>query len=85
MNVIMRERRLEMGLEGFHFFDLVRWGIAAQYVGTVTTPGTYLGDEVLRHPYLADAKFTPGRDEYFPIPQAQIDLSGGVYQQNPLY
>ena len=25
---LRRERRLEMGLEGFRFFDLVRWGVA---------------------------------------------------------
>jgi starch-binding outer membrane protein, SusD/RagB family len=85
MKVIMRERRLEMGLEGFRFFDLVRWGVAAQTIGTVSTPGTYLGDEVIRRPYLSDAKFTPGRDEYFPIPQTEINLSGGVYTQNPGY
>jgi hypothetical protein len=85
MKAIMRERHLEMGLEGFRFFDLVRWGIAAKTIGTVTTPGTYLGDEVLRRPYLSDAKFTAGRDEYFPIPQTEINLSGGVYVQNPGY
>lgn len=85
MKAIMRERRLELGLEGFRFFDLVRWGIAAETIGTVNTPGTYLGDEVIRRPYLSDAKFTAGRDEYFPIPQAEINLSGGVYQQNPGY
>jgi hypothetical protein len=85
MKAIMRERRLELGLEGFRFFDLVRWGVAAQTIGNVSTPGTYLGDEVVRRPYLSDAKFTPGRDEYFPIPQVEINLSGGVYQQNPGY
>jgi hypothetical protein len=85
MKAIMRERRLELGLEGFRFFDLVRWGVAAQTIGNVSTPGTYLGDEVIRRPYLSDAKFTPGRDEYFPIPQVEINLSGGVYKQNPGY
>jgi len=85
MKAIMRERRLELGLEGFRFFDLVRWGVAGATLGTVSTPGTYLGDEVIRRPYLADAKFTPGRDEYFPIPQNEINLSGGVYKQNPGY
>jgi hypothetical protein len=85
MKAIMRERRLEMGLEGFRFFDLVRWGLAGATIGSVTTPGTYLGDEVIRRPYLSDAKFTPGRDEYFPIPQNEINLSGGVYKQNPGY
>jgi len=79
------ERRLELGLEGFRFFDLVRWGVAAQTIGDINSPGTYLGDELLRRPYLAAAKFTAGRDEYLPIPQAQIDLSGGVYVQNPGY
>jgi hypothetical protein len=85
MKVIMRERRLEMGLEGFRFFDLVRWGLAGATLGTVSTPGTYFGDEVIRRPYLSDAKFTPGRDEYLPISQNEINLSGGVYKQNPGY
>jgi len=76
---------LELGLEGFRFFDLVRWGVAAQTIGDINAPGTYLGDELLRRPYLAAAKFTGGRDEYLPIPQAQIDLSGGIYVQNPGY
>ena len=73
------ERRLELGLEGFRFFDLVRWGVAKP------TIDQYLADEVKRRSYLAPAKFTAGRDEYLPIPQQQIDLSGGVYKQNPGY
>ena len=85
MKAIMRERRLEMGLEGFRFFDLVRWGVAGATLGTVSTPGTYFGDEVIRRPYLSDAKFTPGRDEYLPISQNEVNLSGGVYKQNPGY
>ena len=76
---LRRERRLELGLEGFRFFDLVRWGVAKQ------TIDTYLAAEVLRRPYLGPALFTAGRDEYLPIPQVQINLSGGVYQQNPGY
>ena len=85
MKIIMRERRLELGLEGFRFFDLVRWGVAGATLGNVSTPGTYFGDEVIRRPYLSDAKFTPGRDEYLPISQTEINLSGGVYVQNPGY
>ena len=76
---LRRERRLEMGLEGFRFFDLVRWGVAK------STVDAYLADEVKRRPYLQAAVFTAGRDEYLPIPQVQINLSGGVYQQNPGY
>ncbi len=70
------ERRLEFALEGFRFFDLVRWGIAAEYVNT------YLDVEKTRHTYLLEAKFTKGRDEYFPIPKQQINFSKKLYSQN---
>jgi hypothetical protein len=34
---------------------------------------------------MKDAQFVKGRDEYFPIPQPQINFSGGLYKQNPGY
>ncbi|MFD1769188.1 RagB/SusD family nutrient uptake outer membrane protein [Sphingobacterium suaedae] len=70
------ERRLEMALEGYRFFDLVRWGIAAE------TVNEYFAVEKTRRQYLNDAKFTKNRDEYFPIPKSQIDFSKKLYQQN---
>lgn len=69
------ERRLELGQEGHRFFDLVRWGIAKE------TIDEYLQVERVRKPYLDEANFVKGRDEYLPIPQQQINLSGGLYQQ----
>lgn len=73
------ERRLEFGMEGQRFFDLVRWGEAAEVLNA------YLNKEKIRRDFLANAKFTAGRDEYYPIPQREIDFTKGVYKQNPGY
>ncbi len=73
------ERRLEFGMEGPRFFDLVRWGEAAE------TLNAYLDEEKTKRDFLANAVFTAGRDEYYPIPQREIDFTGGLYVQNPGY
>lgn len=73
------ERRLEFAMESWRFFDLVRWGIAAE------TLNDYFEVERTRRAFLSTAFFTKNRNEYLPIPQQQIDLSEGVYQQNPGY
>ena len=73
------ERRMEFAMEGIRFFDLVRWGVAAQ------TLNDYFAVEKTRHDYLVQARFTAGRDEYLPIPQNQISFTQGLYQQNPGY
>jgi hypothetical protein len=73
------ERRLELGLEGHRFFDLVRWGIAKESLDQ------YFLIEKGRKPYLQSAHFTKNKHEYLPIPNLQINLSGGLYVQNPGY
>lgn len=73
------ERRLEFGMESPRFFDLVRWGIAAE------TLNNYFAIEKTRHPFLTNAHFTKNKHEYFPIPQDQITLTNGLYKQNRGY
>ncbi|HRJ15791.1 MAG TPA: RagB/SusD family nutrient uptake outer membrane protein, partial [Saprospiraceae bacterium] len=73
------ERRLELHNEGHHFYDLVRWGIASQWINN------YMAAESAKRTYYAGASFTPNRDEYLPVPQIEIDASGGVYVQRPNY
>lgn len=77
------ERRLELAMEGHRFFDLVRWGVAAE------TINEYLAVEKDKRAYLIGASFKPGVNEYYPIPEQQIILSSinGVptLQQNPGY
>ena len=79
LKALQWERHLEFSTEGKWFFDLIRWGIAAE------TMNEYFTTEKTRRTYLKDAKFTKGRDEYFPIPQQQISYVKGLYKQNPGY
>jgi hypothetical protein len=58
---IWDERRLELGMEGHRFFDLVRTGQAASKI----------------------TGWLPNKNEVFPIPQAEVDISG--LTQNPGY
>lgn len=70
------ERRLEFAMESPRFFDLVRWGIAAE------TLNAYISSESARRPYLSAAHFRKNQDEYLPIPNTEITLSEGIYKQN---
>lgn len=74
------ETRLETAMEGHRFFDLVRWGIAAEVINK------YLEAEKTRMSYLQGVKFEKGKHEYFPIPQNEIDIIGAdKLKQNPGY
>ncbi|HTG54967.1 MAG TPA: RagB/SusD family nutrient uptake outer membrane protein, partial [Niabella sp.] len=73
------ENRLEMAGEGRRFFDLQRWGILEK------TMNDYFAVEKTRFAWMNIAKFTSGRDEFFPIPQPQINWAKGNYTQNPGY
>ena len=73
------ERKLELGMEGHRFFDLVRWDEAE------TTLNAYLNYEKNILLQLQGATFD-AMDKLYPIPQRQIDLSGtDVLTQNPGY
>lgn len=79
---IQMETRLEFALEGHRHFDLVRWGIAA------ATINAYLDqDRDFRTLFggTNPAVFTENKNEFWPIPQTEIDLQQGVLVQNPGY
>ena len=78
---VRTERRLELAQEGHRFFDLVRWGIAKtvlesyhnfekQYTAAASGSG------------VASYSFDDSKDDYMPIPQVEMDESGGVLKPN---
>lgn len=68
---IRHERRIELAFEGLRYFDLIRWHIAGQVLNNVK-------DGLL--PYHFEDKFYR-----WPLPQPEIDKSGGALLQNPDY
>ncbi|HEY6901695.1 MAG TPA: RagB/SusD family nutrient uptake outer membrane protein, partial [Puia sp.] len=83
LKAIYFERKLELAMEGYRFFDLVRWGQAA------TSLNTYFGSESKLVTDVTGAHFTAGRNEHYPIPQQQIDRTQkngkNTLTQNPGY
>jgi starch-binding outer membrane protein, SusD/RagB family len=74
------ERRIELGMEGYRFYDLVRWGEDVDAINKylkydqVLLPGAFGGAS-----YLA-------KHAIMPIPQSQIDLIGAdILKQNDGY
>ena len=80
------ERRLELGMEGSRFFDLRRWGIASKTLNDYfKTEAKDVYDGQPYAEYYKDAHFTPGKNEFWPIPYNQLYYIPGLYQQNKGY
>lgn len=74
---IIDERVLELTGEGHRFFDLVRWGLADDYLGATSLHGD--------HPKsLSGGTFQSGRDELVWIPASELS-SNDKLVQNPGY
>ncbi|MGL1885016.1 MAG: RagB/SusD family nutrient uptake outer membrane protein [Reichenbachiella sp.] len=78
---VRHETRMEFALEGHRFYDLVRWGVAA------STLNKYLDSELSNNklPWLQGIQFTENKNEYYPLPQAEINIQKGVLVQDPNY
>ncbi len=63
------ERKLELGMEGHRFYDLVRWGTAAAELNAYLE---YDGKKITSH-FPSEAEFTVGKDEWLPIPSTASD------------
>ena len=89
------ERRLELAMENGRYFDLRRWGIASEtlnayFASEQNDVYTYVNEkgetvEQTYAQYYKDAKYTPEKNEYFPIPYNQLFYIPGLYKQNKNY
>lgn len=79
---ILRERRLELSLEGLRYYDVIRRGMtyASQELTHSVRGANYIGDQ-----QIFAVTFNAATRGFLPIPQAEVDLSGGVFTQNNGY
>lgn len=76
---VREEIRLEFATEGHRFFDLRRWGIIKDVLND------YVKRDVKFRTFMQGAVFESDRDDYWPLPQDQLDIQKGVLTQDPAY
>jgi len=84
--IIRDERAVELAFEGLRLFDMNRWGIGEDKIGSVE--GLYYFNEESGEWDTINSglnrNFRPERDYLWPIPQAEMDIND-VITQNPNY
>ena len=69
-DMLLYERRVELAFENHYLYDLIRFGVALEVLGDYASS---IGQS-----------FSP-TDILLPIPQGEINVSGGALSQNPGY
>ena len=91
-DLIRRERRVELAMEGLRWYDIQRWKIGNEVMNgpvyglrfsNIDANGnvTYTSTE---HAKIEDRVFDPSKNYLWPVPQGQLDL-GKNLSQNPNY
>lgn len=84
---IRNERRVELAFEGHRFWDVRRWMVASETLGStlagvdITKTGT---DQFTYTPVNVENRVVDPRMYLYPIPQSELLLAGG-WAQNPLW
>ena len=87
--IIRRERRVEFAFEGLRYFDILRWGIAAEELNRQFTGLKLTNDPANYHDYPVDSEgyflfqrrnFKEGINELWPIPQYERDINKNLTQ-----
>jgi len=80
-NIIRRERRCELALEGLRLFDIRRWK-TIETVMNGTPHGAKFAANNTQYIQLGARKFDPNRNYLFAVPQSQRDIDKNL-TQNP--
>lgn len=83
---IRNERRVELAFEGHRYWDARRWLIGDKAIG-----GNITGVNIVKNengsftytPVVIETRYWSDRLYYYPIPQSEVNKSGGVIVQNP--
>lgn len=81
--IIRRERRTELFMEGTRIYDIRRWG-TIETVMNSTPHGARFAANNTQYIQLEERRFNPQRDYLFAIPQSQRDINPNL-TQNPGY
>ena len=68
MTEIRHQRMIEFAREGYRFYDLLRWGLLQQ--------------ELTNSDKVGAQYYVPGKFDYFPIPQAELDANPKMVQNS---
>lgn len=78
---LKKERLYEMAFEGIRWFDLVRWGdVENADKNFFSTPCNVMNSGVAS---VYSVTYRPETKGLLPIPESEVRLSNGAYEQNP--
>lgn len=72
------EHRLEFATEGLRYFQLRRWGIAEEVLNS------YIQEDSEFRSFMRGASYDSESDDYWPLPQDQLDIQPSL-KQDPAY
>lgn len=82
--LLRRERRSELALEGLRWYDIKRWRTGMQHLDGFVL-GAKFEKKYTENIKLDLYKFDEGKDYLWAVPQSQIDINGNLRPQNPGY
>jgi hypothetical protein len=76
LKAVQEETRLEFACCNHRFFDLRRWGLLEQVLNA------YIAHDVQFRSFMKDAVFIADEDDYWPLPQDQLDIQENLTQDS---